>query len=247
MRNRALSHLASSLMLVALVAAGPAAAQSPAPPAPSRPAPAAPPSEAARTVAGTAWEFSNADRDRRCTVGFKTDAAGSLGMKLDLEKACTGVFPFLRDAAAWTLGENDFLRFVDARGRPMLEFSEVEQGLWEAPKPGEGILFLQTAASVKPPAPSQAEMAGEWTFRRGSRVLCPVTLATTPAGEGFALRLGPDCDAAIARFAPTSWTMDRDELVLTGAGSRTWRFEEADPKIWQRVPETRDPILMVKQ
>lgn len=244
MQTRPRSHLAI-LALTLIVAAAPAAAQR----APNGPAPtaAAAPSEAARAVAGTSWEFSNADRDRHCAVAFRTEAAGTIGMRLEFDKACAGVFPFLRDAAAWTLGDNDFLRFVDARGRAMLEFSEVEQGLWEAPKPGEGILFLQTAATVKPPAPSSEEMAGEWTLRRGGRVLCPVTLAATPAGDGFALRLGPDCDAAVTRFAPTAWAMDRDELVITGAGNRTWRFEETEPKTWQRVPETRDPILMVKR
>ncbi|NVO12779.1 MAG: AprI/Inh family metalloprotease inhibitor [Rhodoplanes sp.] len=229
-----------AVLLATLPAAGPATAQSPAP-APSGP------SETARNVAGTQWEFSNADRDRRCSVAFRTDAAGSPGMKLELEKSCTGLFPFLREAAAWTLGENDFLRFVDARGRVMLEFSEVEQGLWEAPKPGEGILFLQTVASLKRPPPSLDDMAGQWSLTRGGRTLCAVTLAATPAGDAFALKLGTNCDAVVARFAPTTWSMDRDELVLNGARNQTWRFEETDPKTWQRVPETPDPILMVKQ
>ncbi|RAI45552.1 AprI/Inh family metalloprotease inhibitor [Rhodoplanes roseus] len=241
MRTRSIARPArlAAPLLAAVLLAVPAAAQSPTPP-PG-------PSEAARTVAGTQWEFSNADRDRRCAVSFRTDAAGSVGMKIDFDKGCAGIFPFLRDAAAWTLGEHDFLRFVDARGKAMLEFSEVEQGLWEAPKPGEGILFLQTVASLKRPAPSVEEMAGQWSLTRGGRTLCPVTLAATPAGDGFALRLGANCDAAITRFAPTAWSMDRDELVLAGARSQTWRFEETEPKTWQRVPETRDPILMVKQ
>jgi hypothetical protein len=41
--------------------------------------------------------------------------------------------------------------------------------------------------------------------------------------------------------------MDRSELVLRGGNSQTWRFEENDNNTWQRVPETRDPLSLVKR
>ncbi|CAL8980609.1 hypothetical protein RHODGE_RHODGE_01313 [Rhodoplanes serenus] len=239
------------VLLGTVLLAGAARAQPQTPPA--APAPAL--GEAVRAMTGAPWEFSNADRDRRCTVTFRADAAakpglpaatGSAGMRLDLERSCTEVFPFLRDVVAWTLGDNDFLRFVDARGRPLLEFSEVEHGLYEAPKQGEGILFLQPVAVVERPAPSPNELAGTWTVKRSGRPLCSVTLATTPIGDGFALRLANGCDAAITRFAPTAWAIDRGELVLNGARNQVWRFEETEPKTWQRVPASNDPIQMVR-
>jgi hypothetical protein len=233
-----------ALLIVTLLAATPARAQ---PPTPAATGPgAAAPSEAAKAMVGAPWEFSNADRDRRCTVSFRIDG-GPHGMKLDLDKACGGVFPFLKEVTGWTLAANDFLRFVDAKGKALLEFSEVEQGIFEAPKPGEGILFLQPVASLQKPPPSPDEMAGAWEIQRGGKALCSLTLATTPVPEGLAITLAPGCDSLVARFAPTAWQMDRGELVLTGAQSRTWRFEESEPKSWQRVPETRDPLQLVKK
>ena len=41
--------------------------------------------------------------------------------------------------------------------------------------------------------------------------------------------------------------MDNGELVLSSARGQTWRFEENDLNTWQRVPETPDPVLLVRQ
>ena len=193
------------------------------------------------------YEFSNADRDRRCTVELKTDLAGAAGLKLEFDKACTDVFPFVKDIAGWTIAENDFLRLHDAKGKPVLEMSEVEHGIFEAPRPGDGVLFLQSVAAVEPPPPTVDQMAGEWDVVRAGGKICSLTLANTPAGDGYALSLKPGCDPSIARFGASSWQMDRSELVLRGGDSQTWRFEENDNNTWQRVPETRDPLSLVKR
>lgn len=204
--------------------------------------------EAAQAMVGN-WEFSNADRDKRCTLAFRTDT-GAAGMKLEFDKDCVKIFPFVKEIAAWSIAEHDFLRLLDAKGKPVLEFSEVESALFEAPRPGEGILFIQSAAAAGP-APKPAEqMTGEWTMIRGSggRVVCSLTLADTPAGTDLAIRVRPGCDQTITRFAPGAWTMDRSELILKGARDATWRFSESDEAgTWQRVPEGPEPLLMVKK
>jgi hypothetical protein len=41
--------------------------------------------------------------------------------------------------------------------------------------------------------------------------------------------------------------MDNGELVLQSARGQTWRFEENDANTWQRLPESADPILLVRQ
>lgn len=209
-------------------------------------APANPANETAKAMAG-AYEFSNADRDRRCTVELKTDLAGAAGLKLEFDKACTGVFPFVKDIAGWTIAENDFLRLHDGKGKPVLEMSEVEHGIFEAPRPGDGVLFLQSVAAVEPPPPTVDQMAGEWDVVRAGGKICSLTLASTPSGDGYALSLKPGCDPSITRFGASSWQMDRSELVLRGSNSQTWRFEENDNNTWQRVPETRDPLSLVKR
>ena len=123
------------------------------------------PSEAAKAMVGS-WEFSNADRDKRCTITFRTDHGGP-GMKLEFDKDCAGLFPFINEIAAWSIAENDFLRLLDAKGKPVLEFSEVESGMYEAPRPGEGILFIQSAAAAGPAPRLPEEMAGTWDIVRG--------------------------------------------------------------------------------
>ena len=98
-------------------------------------------SEAAQAMVGN-WEFSNAQRDKRCAIVFKTDA-GAHGMKLEIDKDCVKLFPFVNEIVGWSIAANDFLLLLDAKGKPVLEFSEVESALFEAPRPGEGILFIQ--------------------------------------------------------------------------------------------------------
>src|SRR5262249_25165783 len=73
----------------------------------------APLTEAAKAMAGINWEFSNADRDKRCTVTFRTDTA-AVGMRLEFDSGCAALFPFTTEIVGWTLAENDFLRMLDA-------------------------------------------------------------------------------------------------------------------------------------
>jgi Protease inhibitor Inh len=206
----------------------------------------APVSDQAKAMAAGSWEFSNADRDKRCTLVFKT-ARAPVGMQLEFDKACVDVFPFIRDVVGWTIAENDFLRLLDAKGKSMLEFSEVETGMYEAPRPGEGILFIQAAAAVGPPPKEADQMTGDWGVVRGAgNPICTLTLANTAAGPDLALKLKPGCDAFVTRFAPTAWQMDRGELLLKNARGQTWRFEESDTATWSRVPETAEPVLLVR-
>jgi hypothetical protein len=121
-----------------IASAAPLAAQAPEPDAaPSEPAPPAVP----RTMAGT-WEFSNADREKTCTIMFRNENA-RVGRRIEFDPKCAALFPFVPEIVGWRLSDNDFLRLLDAQGNAVLEFSEVESGIFEAPKPGEGILFIQ--------------------------------------------------------------------------------------------------------
>ena len=207
----------------------------------------APLTDEAKAMTGGTWELSNADRDKRCTVTFRTEPAAA-GMRVEFDKGCAGQFPFIGEVVGWTLTQNDFLRMLDAKGKSLLEFSEVESRIYEAPRPGEGILFIQASTAVGPAPREPGEVAGDWGFVRGSgKPICTMTLANTPAGPDLALKLKPGCDALVARFAPTAWQMDRGELLLKNARGQTWRFEEADAATWERVPESADPLLLVKQ
>jgi Protease inhibitor Inh len=225
-----------ALPLLAALQAGPALAQS----APTS-------SEAARAVIG-AWEISNADRDRTCAVVFKADPVPG-GLKIEFDRACAAVFPVTRDVVAWTVGTNEALRLLDSRGRTLLEFTEVESGMYEGERPGEGLYFLQSAGAG-PNWRTAEEMFGDWGLVRGTgRPICVLTLSNAAAGgqETYALRLKPNCDALVTRFGPTTWRMDRGELVVSSPRGQSWRFEEGDSSTWKRVPETADGLALVKQ
>jgi hypothetical protein len=221
----------AALLLVAWLAA-PAAAQAPADPL--------------TTMTSGAWEISNAERDKSCTAVFRADAIAG-GRKVEFDRACAGVFPVTRDVTAWTRGPNDAVQLVDRAGKILLEFTEVEGGLYEGERPGEGLYFMQNVAAG-PAWRTPEQMTGDWVLvRTAGRPICALTLSDTPApGDSFAVRVKPGCDAAITRFAPASWRMDRGELVLTGRG-QPWRFEESDPVTWRRIPATADGFMLVRQ
>jgi hypothetical protein len=226
--------------LCAGVMACPVAAQQ-TPPSPAT-------SEAFKAVIGK-WEISNADRDRVCAITFRADSSGNV-FKLELDKACAAQMPELKGVVAWTIGGLDLVRLLDAKGKPIMEFTEVESGTYEAQRPGEGIFFMENAAAAASPvALSADQMAGDWGVVRGTgKTVCTIILTNAAAeADSFALKLKPGCDAFVTRFGPASWYMDRGELVLKSKGGQFWRFAASDPVNWQRVPEGREPITLVRQ
>jgi hypothetical protein len=213
---------------------GPALAQAP-----------APMGDSAKALIGT-WEFSNADRDKICSATFKGDST-RVGFKVEFDKNCVGLFPVVSDVAGWSFPDNDLLRLLDAQGKPLVEFSEVEDGIYEAPTPGLGVLFLQNAASAGPPPKPADQVAGDWAITRRGAAVCSLTLSANAAKDGFALSLKPGCDPAIARLNFTQWRLDREELLLVPARGAPWRFEEVEGGNWRRTPETADAITLVRQ
>jgi hypothetical protein len=185
----------------------------------------APPSDAVNSMLG-GWEMSNAERDKTCIITFKLDMTGP-GRALDLPKDCTTTFPNIKDVAAWTI-DNDALRLVDARGTALLEFNEVENGLFESAHSTGTLYFLQTLAAAQGREHTPDQMFGTWNFvRANGRAICQITLMDTAADtDNFALETKPGCDQLITRFAPRAWRMDRGQFVLVSTKGDIWRFEE---------------------
>lgn len=204
-------------------------------------------SEQVKALAG-AYELSNSERDKTCALTLKTDPARG-GFKLEAEKGCEAI-PAVREIESWAL-VNDALRFLDARGRTLFDFTEVESGMFEAERRGEGLYFLQNAAAAPPPPKTAEQMAGEWTIRRNAgQAICTLTLRTANASdEGLQLQVRPGCDPLVTRFAPGSWKMELDQLVLNGRNGETWRFEQDDENasLWKRLSESAERVTMVKK
>src|SRR5690242_4323125 len=103
--------------LIVLMSATPLAAQQAEDPQVTMPEPPvteAPPPAAPRTIVGT-WEFSNADREKTCSVTFRNES-NRLGKRVEFDQACGSLFPFVKDVAAWQYNDNDFLKLLDAQG-----------------------------------------------------------------------------------------------------------------------------------
>lgn len=200
----------------------------------------------ATKMLGAPWEFSNADREKTCTLTFKPERSAA-GYRLEFDKNCVNLFPLVKDIEAWKFADNDLLRLTDARGKSLIEFSEVESGIFEAPTPGVGLLFLQAAGTAGPPPRPAEQMVGNWSVMRGGKSLCTLGLESTAVRDSFVLSVKPNCDQAIARQGFASWRVDGTELLLAPARGNPWRFEEADAVNWKRVPEGPDPVTLVKQ
>ena len=237
-----LPRLSAAALGLALMWPLAAAAQTP------QPTPSAQPTlgDSAKGLIGS-WEFSNADRDKRCTATF-TGKKTAVGFEVTFDDNCDKLFPLVADIAGWVFPDNDLLRLVDADGRALIEFSEVEDGVYEAPTPGLGVLFLQNAASAAgTPAKLPDQLAGGWAIRRGEKAACSVNLSMEPVKEGLAMSLKPGCDPAIARLAFTQWRLDRGVLIFAAARGTPWRFEEIENDSWRRLPESADQITLVRE
>ncbi len=70
---------------------------------------------------------------------------------------------------------------------------------------------------------------------------------TEATADNFQVFLKPRCDPAVAAFAPTMWRLERGGLLLMSEGGEVWRFEADDNAQWRRVPDSADPLIMVRQ
>ncbi len=201
--------------------------------------------ESAKGLIGT-WEFSNAERNKICIATFKSTST-PVGFKVEFDANCGNLFPLVQNVSGWRFPDNDLLRLLDAEGSTLVEFSEVETGIYEAPTSGVGVLFLQNAAAAGPAPKPPEQVAGDWAVTRGGAPICVLTLAATAARDGFALTVKPGCKAEIVRLNFSLWRLDRGELVLTPPRGNPWRFEEIDNASWRRIPESADPIMLVRQ
>jgi hypothetical protein len=194
------------------------------------------------------WELSTTERSKTCVVTLKGDAT-SQGLKLELEPGCAAALPFTKDITAWNVRGLDIVRLQDAAGQPVIDFTEVESGIFEGLRQGEGIYILQNLAAARSLAKSMDQMIGDWAMVRGKGVVvCGITLTNTEAGaDNFQVFLKPKCDPAIAAFAPTQWRLDHGQMLLLSGKGDTWQFEPDDNAQWRRVPDSADPLLMLRQ
>jgi len=195
------------------------------------------------------WELSTTDRSKTCVVTLKPDSTPQ-GLKLELEPGCATSLPFTKDITAWNIKGLDIVRLQDATGEAVVDFTEVESGILEGTRSGEGVYILQNLAAARSLAKSMDQMIGDWAMVRGNdgNTICGLTLTNTDAGnDNFQVFLKPKCDPTVATFAPTVWRLEHGQIMLMSAKGETWRFEADDNAQWRLVPDSADPLILVRQ
>ena len=127
--------------------------------------------DSAKAVIGS-WEFSNADRDKICTATFKSDPT-PVGFKVEFDANCANSVSAGARRRRLDIPRRTICCACSMRkGKSLVEFSEVEDGIYEAPTPGVGVLFLQNAAAAGPPPKPPEQVAGDWAIMRGADRRC---------------------------------------------------------------------------
>jgi len=193
------------------------------------------------------WELSTTERSKTCVVTMKNEGAAH-ALKLELEPGCAAALPFTKDITAWSVKGLDIVRLQDAAGTPVIDFTEVESGIFEGLRQGEGVYILQNLAAARSLAKSMDQMIGDWQMVRGNgRPICGLTLTNTEAtSDNFQVFLKPKCDPAVAAFGPVQWRLDRGQIILMSKSGETWQFEADDNAQWRRVPDTADGLIMLR-
>ena len=194
------------------------------------------------------WELATTERSKTCVITLKADATPQ-GLKLELEPGCAAALPFTKDITAWNIRGLDIVRLQDASGESVIDFTEVETGIFEGLRTNEGVYILQNLAAARSLAKSMDQMIGDWAMvRSNGEAICGLTLTNTDAGQdNFQVFLKPKCDPAVAAFAPTLWRLEHGQMLLMSAKGETWQFEADDNAQWRRVPDSADPLIMLRQ
>ena len=133
-------------------------------------------------------------------------------------------------------------------GQPVIDFTEVESGIFEGLRQGEGVYILQNLAAARSLAKSMDQMIGDWPMvrgngqadlradadqHRGRRRQFPGLRQAEMRSRGRSLR----ADAMAARARPDDPDVEDGE---------TWQFEADDNAQWRRVPDSADGLIMLR-
>lgn len=194
------------------------------------------------------WELATTERSKTCVVTMKNEATPR-GLKLELEPTCAAALPFTKDITGWSVKGLDIVRLQDASGEAVIDFTEVETGIFEGLRQGEGVYILQNLAAARSLAKSMDQMIGDWAMVRGNgNTVCSLVLTNNDAGnDNFQVFVKPKCEPAVATFAPTQWRLEHGQMILMSDRGETWRFEADDNAQWRLVPDSANPLIMLRQ
>ena len=196
------------------------------------------------------WELSTTERSKTCAITLKGEPTGhSEASKVELDPGCKDALPFTKEIVAWSIRGLDIVRLQDARGEAVIDFTEVESGIFEGLRQGEGVYILQDLAAARSTTRSMDQMIGDWSMvHADGRTVCGLTLTNNEAApDNFQVFLKPGCDAEITQFNPVQWRLDHGQIIMTSKSGESWQFEADDNAQWRRVPDTGATLIMLRQ
>jgi hypothetical protein len=207
---------------------------------------------ASASVLASNYQFADALGERKCLMTLETRTSGS-GFALVFERdVCGRIFPHLAEVTAWQPAPAGGIKFVNAKGVAITEFSEGVGGVYEAIRENDGVYFLSNLKIVDTSETQVKDLIGEWGLSRpDGPVICRVTLTNTLSTEQrFAVRVAPGCDSAIASFGIATWQLSNGDIILYSVNGDLIRLGRNEEGIWSRVPDQKQsrprPLLMTR-
>jgi hypothetical protein len=185
--------------------------------------------------AGAYWLGGVSEGDETCNVTLGTEPVIG-GWSLDLAPDCEQKLGVSSDIAAWTVGAQGQIRFIDALRKPLLEFEPSEIGGFVA-HPSEGPPLSLDRAVAEPELTEQQRMSGQWTVTRlGGDIVCRYASTADKAGLKGTLKPAADCPAPWSKVA--RWqiakgrvtlfdTTDKAVIALPGDGIQGFNGEDS--------------------
>jgi hypothetical protein len=186
-----------------------------------------------------AWTFSaNAPGGPACEMRLRTGRIGR-GYRIDVPRACMGVFADAIDIKAWRPVAGDMVSLTSRSGRQVLVFRPTGAGAYLAR--GERGAFVLARGSRLSPALRWGPIGGRWLLKRfGGEQLCDLTLRAD--GTGLAGRIERE-----GACAPASWSFSRERLTLKDSGGTAlYRFRRGDVTTFQGASPQARGLFMVR-
>lgn len=144
--------------------------------------------------AGAYWISGVSEGAESCDVTLGTEPVIG-GWSLELAKDCYTEFKLSRDIAAWTVGADGSVRFIDPLRKVLVSFEPVEIGGFVADIGGPEPIALDRAVN-EPELTEQDRMSGQWVVTRmGGDIQCRLASTSDQAGRKGKLTPGAGCKA----------------------------------------------------
>lgn len=167
--------------------------------------------------AGPYWMGGVSEGDESCNVTLGTEPVVG-GWSLDLANDCVDKLGVSSDIAAWNVGPQGQVRFINALRKTLLEFEPAEIGGFVA-HPDEGEPLTLDRAVNEPELTEQQRMSGQWAVTRlGGDIVCRYASTADKTGLKGTLKAGADCPAPWSRLS--RWTIAKGRVSLIDAAGK---------------------------